>query len=37
MKKPGQLVRHRQVGRVIGVELNDISAGILGDHSPLER
>src|ERR1039458_9259705 len=32
-----QLIRHRQVGRVIGVELNDFVASILGNHPTLQR
>jgi hypothetical protein len=32
-----QFVRHRQLGCVIGVELNDIGAPVLGDHRPLQR
>jgi hypothetical protein len=32
----GQLVRHRQLGRVICVKLNDFGAPVLGDHPPLQ-
>jgi hypothetical protein len=32
-----QLVRHRQVRRVIGVELNDVATPFLGRHPPLQR
>src|SRR6267142_6467152 len=32
----GQLVRHRQLGRVICVKLNDAGARVLGDHPPLQ-
>jgi hypothetical protein len=31
----GQLVRHRQLGRVICFKLNDVGARVLGNHPPL--
>jgi len=37
LQRRSQFVRHRQLGCVIGVELNDIGASILCDHPPLQR
>jgi len=31
-----RLVRHRQLGRVICVKLNDVGARVVGDHPPLQ-
>jgi hypothetical protein len=37
MESFGQLIRHGQVRSVIRIELNDIGAQILGDHSSLQQ